>query len=197
MNPSRPCSAPLVHPVRVACAIVAAALSLALVGCAPPAGGHRSPLAACDGGTCTDAASSPPPCSGESCGAPPPVTHDGPYLCAPGVMCEAWQDCLDGVCTGEPPPPTGGCLADAECATAESCVEGTCVPASGGDGCASDADCPSDEHCVEGRCGGTPTTTAGCTSDADCTGGMTCVAGTCTTPSSGGGGGCFEDEHCH
>lgn len=184
--------------------LVSAAL-VSSFGCAPPSGA-RARLSACDGGACGDAAATPPPWTGEA--------PDGPYLCAPGVYCDAWQECLDGACVGD--RPIGACADSADCRVGERCASGRCVPeepntgsgcAASSDcgpgaacvsgvcieGCAADADCTAGERCVSGTCR-TPSTTTECTSDADCPGAATCVAGHCD--SSSGGGSCL-DEHCH
>jgi hypothetical protein len=189
---------------------LALASSIVSVACdAPP----RNILArlGCDGGACSDAGAAPS-CVGAACGGYAQRPAE-PYVCAPGVICEAWQDCLDGVCTGEPPPagtclrnedcaPGEVCAAEAcvperpscrsssDCAPGEACLEGACV---GEVGCAADADCLAGSRCIAGSCSGAP---AGCVSDADCTGGLACVSGSCRMRAPEGGG-CLEDEHCH
>jgi hypothetical protein len=184
----------------------------AVVACAPPGRGTGMRGVACDGGACADAAA-PPRGEGPYMPVGPGERPDGPYECAPGVMCEAWQDCLDGVCIGERPMDEcvenadcgrgeacvagrctagedPGCISNADCVRGTVCLDGTCVEIGH---CTADADCPAGGRCLEGVCE-TPSTTDECASDSDCPGGERCVEGICGRP--GTTGECASDSDC-
>ncbi len=128
--------------------------------------------------------------SAGACGAPPPACPGGDGLhcgdgadrprgtlfwCAAGAWapvevcvhgCERLAD-VDDRCRAEPPP---GCVADADCADGERCLDGACQP-----GCAADAECPAGHLCLGGRCVPAPR----CDDDADCIAGERCLEGAC------------------
>ncbi len=98
------------------------------------------------------------------------AVRPGPCGQAPGCLadadCAAGQRCLDGACAGAP-----ACLLDADCGLGEICDEGgRCValpPL-----CLGDADCAAGEVCdAQGRC---VPAAAPCVVDADCAEGAAC-----------------------
>lgn len=183
------------HPVRTLRALAALAVTLVSIGCgSPPSAHHRAVSSTCEGSGCTDAGPATTACGDGGCtstctGAgcsPPPRTE--PYVCAPGVTCQPWQSCLEGICIGDPPTTT--CTTDAECASGEICASGLCfVPPSGGPlPCAADADCGPGAIC-EGQLCLVTTGTPVCTADADCGAGLACEAGLCVSL-------CTSDADC-
>jgi Cys-rich repeat protein len=95
----------------------------------------------------------------------------GPAACVADADCAAGEVCVDGACQ-----PAAECVADADCAAGEACVDGACQPAAE---CVADADCAAGEVCVGGACEPAP---AACVADADCAAGEACVEGTCAVP---------------
>lgn len=68
-----------------------------------------------------------------------------------------------------------GCETDAQCASGETCQEGSCI---GGDSCICDTqtDCSNGRICIEGACA------IACSTDSQCAGNMVCESGGCLPP---------------
>lgn len=86
--------------------------------------------------------------------------------------------------TGQPP----ACRSNADCLSNESCVQGLCLPNSGG--CRTSADCAMGQICAQGICNTPPAT---CTSNADCPTGEQCTNGVCVVPAPNS---CTVDGDC-
>ncbi|MDI1448884.1 hypothetical protein [Polyangium sp. 6x1] len=66
------------------------------------------------------------------------------------------------------------CVADCDCPSGSSCIDGACKVA-----CAASCECPTGQSCVGGHCEAPPAPQIPCQVDCDCPSGQACSAGVC------------------
>lgn len=108
--------------------------------------------------------------------------------CRFAADCASGESCINGSCVPNPPQ----CTSSAQCATGQQCLNGSCVVV----GCSTNADCANGEICSVGRC--VVPHPPQCTSTAQCGAGQQCVNGSCvvSTAACASNADCSRGESC-
>lgn len=112
--------------------------------------------------------------------------------CRSDADCASGELCVSGTCVTAPPP---ACTSNAQCPAGQVCQAGVCVspppPA-----CRTDADCAANQRCQSGACVAAPPPPA-CRTDADCASNEICQSGVCVAaPNDAGTPGCTSSAQC-